>query len=467
MLKISRRTLLGSSCLAAVAASLPYPLVAVAAAAPQYDAIVAGGGIAGLAATLEAASHGKKVLLLTAQPMLGGNTYLSTGLFTACNSPVQLKLSKEKDSPEQFAADSLAISNGLRDPMWTKIVAEHSAADVAWLVENGVVYEDYVGASMGSPKPRVIQVKGYGRGLVTALSAAIAKTGNVEIRTETRVKSLLVSDGKLTGVAAETNGKEVQFFAKNVILATGGFAGNKELVKKYAPKLSAFGSVGDPNLRGDGLVMTTALGAQTRHLEIINVVPTTDKKTKIYLTSAALSGGGILVNEKGERFCNELKNYTDTGLAMAKQERVYEILVPECHAKVKTLVEKQMLSKADSVAELAKAINVPEAALAETLKRHNAATRGEEKDKFGRSIYKNELKAPLYWMEVMPMLLQSFGGIVTNEKAQVLSEKGTPLFPNLFAAGELVSGYLDGGYRSGDALMFGTVSGRIAAQSMQ
>lgn len=70
-------------------------------------------------------------------------------------------------------------------------------------------------------------------------------------------------------------------------------------------------------------------------------------------------------------------------------------------------------------------------------------------------------------MEDMPMLLQSFGGIVTNEKAQVLSEKGKPLFPNLFAAGELVSGYLDGGYRSGDALMFGTVSGRIAAQSMQ
>ena len=202
MMKISRRALLSSSSLAVLAASLPYPLVAAAAEAPQYDAIVAGGGIAGLAATLEAASHGKKVLLLTAQPMLGGNTYLSTGLFTACNSPVQLKLSKEKDSPEQFAADSLAISNGLRDPMWTKIVAEHSAADVAWLVENGVVYEDYIGASMGSPKPRVIQVKGYGRGLVTALSAAIAKTGNVEIRTETRVKSLLVTDGKLTAADA-------------------------------------------------------------------------------------------------------------------------------------------------------------------------------------------------------------------------------------------------------------------------
>lgn len=70
-------------------------------------------------------------------------------------------------------------------------------------------------------------------------------------------------------------------------------------------------------------------------------------------------------------------------------------------------------------------------------------------------------------MEVMPLILQTQGGLVTNDKAQVLGQNNKPLFPNLFAAGDVLSGYLDGGYRTGDALMFGVVSGRVAASNLK
>jgi flavocytochrome c len=460
---LRRNLLIGSGILAC---EMVVGLPSVMAKDTQFDVAVVGGGIAGVTAALEAAQRGKKVVLVQVQPILGGDAYLSTGWFYACNSPLQKRIAKVKDSPEQFKKDSLAISEGRRDPMWTGLVAENSGRDIEWLEKNGVVFENKVTRSMGSTIPRAIQVDGYGRALITALAKALEKTGNATVLLNTRCTGLVIKDKKLTGITVESKGSKRSIPAKNVILASGGFPFNKEMVKKYAPQFAKMGAVGDPNLKGDGVRFALEQGAQARNLGVLNIVPTTDVDTRIYLTSGALSGGGILVNEKGERFCNELKSYTATALAMLDQKHVYEILVPETHSKVKVLAEKKVIRRADSVEELAKKIGVPEDALRKEIEAHNAATAGKAKDRFGREIYKAPLKPPFYFMEVMPLILQTLGGIVTNEHAQVLDKSNKVIYPNLFAVGDVISGYLDGGYRTGDALMFGVVTGRIAGDAV-
>lgn len=463
-MNVLRRTLLTSLGLAATGLSLP--IFAADPKPAQYDAVIIGGGISGLAAAVEAVERGKKIALVQVQPILGGDAYLSTGWFYACGSPVQKRLSDVKDTPEQFVKDALAVAGGLRDPMWTKIVAEKAGSDIAWLEAHGVTFEDFITGAMGSPVPRAIQAKGYGRAVINALGKALAASGKADIILDTRATGLLVTDGKLIGIRTESNGKTADIHAASVVVATGGFPFNKELLQKFAPKFASMGAAGDPNLKGDGLEWLLDLGAQPRNIERLNIVPTTDVKTRIYLTSGALSGGGILVNEKGQRFCNELKDYTATALAMTEQKKVYEILVRETHSKVGVLADKEMISRADSISALAAALAVPEAALAEEIRLHNEATAGKIKDRFGRVVYKAPLKAPFYYWEVMPLVLQTLGGIITNDKTQVLGKDGKPLFPNLYATGDLISGYVDGGYRTGDALTFGLVSGRIAGASL-
>lgn len=468
-MRINRRKFVESMALTGAVSLMGFPVYAIAEDKAENDAdvIVVDGGIAGCAAALEAAQRGRKVLLLQVQPILGGDSYLSTGWFHACNSRLQKKLALFEDSPEQFIKDSLAIAGGKRDLMWTTIMAHQSGPGIDWLVENGVPFENYAEQSMGSTVPRAIQVKGYGRMLINKLQEAMEKTGNVKIMTETRGTGLLISNGVLTGVKAQTEAGEKNFRAPSVVLATGDFCFNKELLAKYAPKFAEFGAVGDPNLKGDALKMLLDLKAKTRNLDLLNIVPTTDRKTRIFLTSGALSGGGILVNEKGERFCNELKNYTATALAMTSQKKVWEIVVTACHSKVQVLADKKMIARADSVADLARAIGVPEKVLAKELSDHNAATRGEQKDRFGRTTFKHELKAPFYYLEVMPLILQTLGGAVTNEKTQVLGQDDKPLLGgHLYAVGDVISGYLDGGYRTGDGLTYGLVTGRIAGQNV-
>lgn len=191
-----RRDILKGTVAVAGASLAGFPFIeCMSAQPPAYDAAVIGGGISGLSAALEACLRGKRVLVVQVQPLLGGNAYLSTGWFYACNSPLQRKHSETADTPEQFTKDSLAVASGRRDPMWTSVVAENSGRDIAWLEQNGVVFEDFVTSSMGSTVPRAIQVKGYGRALINALENAIVKTGCADFLFETRCTGLLVENG--------------------------------------------------------------------------------------------------------------------------------------------------------------------------------------------------------------------------------------------------------------------------------
>ncbi len=431
------------------------------------EVVVAGGGMAGLCAAVTAAEAGAKVMLLEAFAVTGGNSSLSTAWFNAANSPVQKKMGI-RDSADSFYDDSMKLSDNRRDPKITRIMADESGGAIQWLIDHGVVFLDVVEPAMGSPEKRVIQADGYGAKVVKIL-ADLCREKGVSIKTKARVLNVYsqVSKGmeRIAGVEAEIDGKTQHIGARSVILATGGFMNNKELVMKFLPQWEKTLVSGTPTNVGDGLVIGLVEGADTVNIDRALVTPTLEVKTKAYLTSGALTGGAILVNEKGARFTDELTGYTEVSLEMLKQKKVYEVMVEKCHPKVTDFIKKNIVKRADSIADLAGMIEVDAAVLEKTIGDFNKATAGQLKDAFGRQTFREMLEPPLYFMQVNPVLLLTLGGLKISEGAEVLNIRDDMVLQGLHAAGELVGGYIDYGYRTGDSMMYCTVFGIIAGKN--
>lgn len=433
----------------------------------KTDVVVIGGGMAGLCTAVEASQNGAKVILLEAFAATGGNSALSTAWFNAADSPIQRKLGI-KDSAEDFYKDSMEISGNRRDPAITRVVADESRGTIEWLMKRGIVFLDVAEPAMGSPKPRAIQADGYGKKVMTTLADLCKKQG-VEILTRSRALNLYRENRggveRVAGVEAEIKGKKVHIGASAVVLTTGGFMNNKKLVDRFCPQWSKTLVSGTPTNVGDGLIMADVEGADAINLDRALVTPTLEVKTKSYLTSGALSGGAILVNEKGERFTDELKGYTEVSLEMLKQKKVYEIMVEKNHPKVTTFIEKKILTRGENIEDLAQKIGVNAANLGETVSVFNQATAGKAKDPFGRQVFRERLEPPLYAMQVLPVLLLTLGGIKIDTNARVMNIRDEAVLQGLFAAGEAVGGYIDYGYRTGDSLMYCAVFGRIAGKN--
>lgn len=436
----------------------------------KTDVVVVGSGMAGLCAAVEASQKGAKTILLEAFTVTGGNSALSTAWFNAANSPIQQKLGI-KDSADDFYKDSMEVSENKRVPAITRVVAEESSGAIAWLIKQGITFRDVAEPAMGSSKPRAIQADGYGKQVVSTLAALCKKQG-VEIINRARVLNLYrkAKGGteRIAGVEAEIKGKKVHIGASAVVLATGGFMSNKKLVDRFCPQWSKTLVSGMPTNVGDGLIMADVEGADAINLDRALVTPTLEVKTKTYLTSGALSGGAILVNEEGDRFTDELKGYTETSLEMLRQEKVYEIMVEKCHPKVTDFIEKEILQRGDSIADLAQKIGVDAGNLEKTITAFNQATAGKAKDPFGRQTFRELLEPPLYAMQVLPVLLLTLGGVKIDTNARILNIRDEGVLQGLYAVGEAVGGYIDYGYRTGDSMMycavFGLIAGRNAAQ---
>lgn len=474
---LTRRGFIGATALTGTAIAMGIGLKeAEAAPAPNTwdkntDVVVVGSGMAGLCAAVEASQKKAKVILLDAFVVTGGNTNFSTAWFNAADSPIQRKLGI-KDSVEDFYKDSMEISENKRNPSIARMVAEKSSGAIEWLMKQGITFLDIAEPAMGSPKPRAIQAKGYGKQVVSTLTALGKKQG-VEIINRARVLNLYrkTNNGKdrIAGVEVEIKGKTVRIGAKAVIIATGGFMNNKKLVERFCPQWSKTLVSSTPTNVGDGIIMADVEGADVISMDRALVTPTLEVKTKIYLTSGALSGGAILINEKGERFADELKGYTETSLEMLKQEKVYEVMVEKCHPKVTTFIEQKILQKGDSIGELAQKLGVDDGNLEKTIAAFNQATAGKVKDPFGRTIFREMLVPPLYAMQVSPVLLLTLGGLKIDTNARVLNIRDEVVLQGLYAVGETVGGYIDYGYRTGDSMMyctvFGIIAGRNAAQA--
>ena len=471
MTELSRRSLIGLAAGAGLCAGLPTTAFAKTQAwDDETDVLVAGGGAAGCMAAVEAAKAGRRVLIAQATPMLGGSSAISSG-WIRCTGTQWHEARKVKDSPEAFVKDMIDYGRGCRLEKKVEVIARESTAFVNYLAGIGVRFTDEEDRANGGDALRIVKTEGGGGALMRALAGAVEKTAGVKILKSTKIVELITNPERtevLGAVLERRGGKKVRVKARAVVLATGGYGRNQALVERFTNSWAGTGRIMDIEDKGKGLELATDMGAGTANLNIAMVCPTLEVTKNIFYSSAPLLNGAIIVNENGRRFTNEYVIYTQTNLDMLKQKTCWEIVTPELHPTVNKMIETGVATKCDTYEALAAHIGCPVEGLRADIEEHNAITRqpaAERKDRFGRVVYKTELKAPFYAVQIKPVMIETVGGIMINEKSEVTTLLGRPVAKGLYAAGALAFGeHFGTGYRSGEAYVYAGVTGMVAGR---
>ena len=486
------------------------------------DVVVVGAGGAGMTAAITATDAGKKVIVVESQPIAGGNSVRSTGGMNAAKTPYQdknefkeaagvektLATAAEKfadnatitalaatvksqwdayqanpqgyfDSVELMELDTLIGGKGKNNPELVKTLAENSAAAIEWLASIGAEVKN-VGAFGGASVKRIHRpVNADGK--VTAVGAYIVpileknlQDRNVQFLFDTTANEIIMKDGKAVGIKATgKDGHKVTINAKSVVIATGGFGANAEMVEKYKPELKGFATTNAEGAQGQGIEMATAVGAATVDMDQIQIHPTVhiEEDGNAHLITEGLRGdGAILVNAEGKRFYDEVSTRDKVSAAIIAQPDKSAWLVVDQSMVDKSAVIAGYIKSGYTVTgatyeELAKAMGVDEATFVSTMNTWNQAVEAKTDAEFNRTSFANPLTAaPYYAIKITPAVHHTMGGIVINPKAEVLNEKGE-VISGLFAAGEVTGGVHGANRLGGNAVADFTVFGRIAGQS--
>lgn len=308
-LKIDRRTLLKTAVSAGAAAAAPAVLAADANAvrwSEVHDVVIAGAGGAGLAAAVMAGSISKDVVVLEKTQDVGGNTRLADA-FNAVDPAVQKPLGIE-DSPELHARQMLETGRWCADPKLVETVATGAPRALAWLKELGVRFEPGVYQVYGSLWPRTHSPsEPEGSGYIRPLLFKCRELG-VSIRTGTKVLRVIRNglEGPVLGVEAERmNGRRLFIRARRgVVVATGGFGANAELVGRFAPRLGHLRSTNLPGTTGDLIAPLEDIGAAAVGMDFFQLLPGSAEDGR-FISAASTVERMIFVNRAGERFLAE------------------------------------------------------------------------------------------------------------------------------------------------------------------
>ena len=490
------------------------------------DVVVVGAGGAGMTAAITATDAGKKVIVVESQPIAGGNSVRSTGGMNAAKTPYQdknefkeaagvektLATAAEKfadnetitalaatvksqwdayqanpqgyfDSVELMELDTMIGGKGKNNPELVKALAENSADAIEWLASIGAEVKN-VGAFGGASVKRIHRpVNADGK--VTAVGAYIVpileknlQDRNVQFLFDTTANEIIMKDGKAVGIKATgKDGHKVTINAKSVVIATGGFGANAEMVEKYKPELKGFATTNAEGAQGQGIDMATAAGAATVDMNQIQIHPTVhiEEDGNAHLITEGLRGdGAILVNAEGKRFYDEVSTRDKVSAAIIEQTDKSAWLVVDQAMVDKSAVIAGYIKSGYTVTgatyeELAKAMGVDEATFVSTMNTWNQAVEAKSDAEFNRTSFANPLTAaPYYAIKITPAVHHTMGGIVINPKAEVLNEKGE-VISGLFAAGEVTGGVHGanrlGGNAVADFVVFGRISGQSAADN--
>ncbi|UUX34799.1 flavocytochrome c [Fundicoccus culcitae] len=436
------------------------------------DVVVVGGGGAGLTAALEAVNNGANVVLLEKMSMLGGNTLRATGGMNAAETDVQEALGIE-DSVEVFYQDTLEGGHGINDPDLLRVMVENSAEALSWVNDLGAGLTD-VSFSGGATNPRIHKPEdgsAVGPLIVRVLEVALSQQG-VEPMLEVEATALIQDEtGRVIGVTAvNKDGVEFNVYADAVILATGGFGANQEMVEEYNPELVGFGTTNAPGALGQGIEMALAVGADTVDMEQIQIHPTTQPGTGKLYTEGLRGDGAILVNKEGQRFIDELKTRDVVSQAILAETdgEAYLIVNQELvdqNASMASYIEQGDAIAGATVEELAANLSMDAATLQATLDAYNEAQASGVDEAFGRENMTMSLaEGPYYALLVTPSIHHTMGGLHIDTNTHVLNTEGE-IIPGLYAAGEVTGGIHGGNRIGGNAVLDIVVFGRIAGQT--
>ncbi|MFZ7120309.1 MAG: flavocytochrome c [Eubacteriaceae bacterium] len=437
----------------------------------NFDVVVIGGGAAGLAAAIEAAESGSNVALVEKMPMVGGSTVLSGGIVYATGSQAQKDFGVE-DSVEDLVNYWSERAEGKNDKEFLTFVAERSGATMDWLVELGVEFNEPT-VSGTSPILRAQSTTSHGAGLINPLKA-YAESKNVEIFLQTSANELITNDqGEVVGVkTVDKDENEIVFNAKAVILATGGFDRNSELVKEYAPIAEGQDSFVGTGNTGDGLTMAKSLNADVISnggvIGFRKVVGEPAYTTDICML---MWSPYLYVNTQGQRFVNETTDYPLFYEELVKQDEQVSYLIFDKNTYVETLdqaVEKGSAFVADSLEELAEKAGIDANGFTTTVENYNKMIANNEDTEFGKNLtgHKAIDSSKYYALKIVPATLGTMSGIKINLDTQVINKDGN-VISGLYAAGEVANGsFFNTVYpASGTSIQMGLTFGRVAGKN--
>ena len=453
----------------------------------NYDVVVIGAGGAGFSAAITARNAGANVVLLEKMPAVGGNSLISGAEMNVAKNWVQPKLGINDDSPELHAQDTFKGGDGKGD-MKVINVMTHEALDAAkWCRDYlGVRFEDdnlfFFGGH--SRKRALIPVGHTGTEFIAKFQAKADELG-IPVITNMKAEELIKNkDGRVVGVKATMDGSEYTFNAKGgVVLATGGFGANPEMVKKYNPKIDErFKTTDAPGSTGEALYMAERAGAELVNMGYIQTYPICDPLSgAIELIADARFDGAIMLNQEGKRFVEELQRRDVLSEAILNQTGRYCWVLwndkigsisntVKAHANEYEAFTKQgIMTTCDDLKCIADFTKIPFDQLQKTVKRvSDMAGKGNDKDFNHRAGLMDMQQGKYYVIKAVPSTHHTMGGVRINEKAEALTAEGK-VIPGLWAAGE-VTGVTHGTNRLGgnaytDIIVFGRIAGEAAAKA--
>ena len=446
----------------------------------KYDIVVLGMGGAGMCAAISAKEAGAaSVALLESEDVEGGNTNFSSSGMNAAFTKYQQDAGIE-DSVDLFISDTIKGGKSWNNVDLVTQMCEGSAAGIDWVAAHGLELSDVttMGGASVARCHRPADKKAIGSELVPALAQATTDAG-VEVFMATKATALTVDEkGAVTGVDAETADGTVHFDAGAVIVATGGFGANFDLIKEYRPDLADYVTTNKKSIRGDGMVMAQKAGANLIQMSQIQTHPTVYQENGALIGEAVRGGGGILINEQGDRFFNEMGTRDAVSAAELAQPDgkvwcFYDQTLFDANAVCAKYDSLGMSVKYDTLDDLAADLGFDVAELQATLDTYNAAVAdGGASDPFGRTtgLVAPLDTAPFYVIPCGPGIHHTMGGIYIDGDNQALTINGEKI-PGLFAAGE-VTGGIHGANRLGgnavcDIVVMGINAGQKAAASLK
>lgn len=446
----------------------------------EADVIIVGAGAAGMTAAITATENGANVIVLEKSNVLGGNTVCAANGINGADSAVQLanETYVEKEASVE-GLEHLQMNNEDARENLVKAFAENSGETLDWLSSLGVNFEVDIQEDERNSEQNYYMVKDTtdGSTAITMINRVSAKLKDLGITVYYSMDAHdLVQDdnGTVTGViATDANGEEITFSGKAILLATGGFGQNSELVGQYNEHMANAVTDEVAPTTGEGLLMALSVGADTANLDAIQTFPAVIPGYGMILPFN-LPGGftpdALYVNNSAERFTAEAFEIPDAILAQDKGE-VYCVFDDSgMNDGLQNLMNLGYVQSGETAEELAEKLGIDGTVLQTTIDSFNEDIADGTDDAFGREQNLNPIEGTLYGYRFGVGAHYFMGGVLINEKTQVIDTEGNPI-DGLYAAGEVTGGF-HGTFRVdgsglGDSFTFGRIAGRELAEAVK
>lgn len=439
----------------------------------SYDIVVVGSGGAGLASAIRAHDLGASVVVVEKMPVIGGNTNKASAGMNAAETKFQ-KLKGIVDSKDLFYKETLAGGKNKNNPELLRYFVENAPDAIDWLDENGIELSGITttGGMSIDRTHRPASGAAVGGFLISGLVKNLNKRG-IEVMLDTNVTEIVTENHKVVGVkVVEEDGTNYIIKAKAVVIATGGFSANREMVEKYRPDLKGFVTTNHKGATGSGIMILEKLGAGTVDMGEIQIHPTVEQTTSYLISESIRGGGAILVSQEGKRFVNELDTRDKVSADIIKLPEPYSYIlfdqqVRDENKAVEEYVSNDLVVQADSITELANKLSIDANNLSKTIERYNQFVMNKQDEDFGRTTgMRHPINtAPFYAIKIAPGVHHTMGGVTINTETQVL-DNDKHVIKGVFAAGEVVGGVHGanriGGNAVADIIIFGMQAGKKA-----